>query len=89
MQITISQSVQQRIDTLMSTGDFKSVSELIETALDALGISESESDEYLAYVQREVGIGLQEEEQGLLEPFDVKEIIAECRANAGLPPSAL
>lgn len=89
MQITITENVQQRIDALMATGDFQSVSELIETALEALGLGEPESDEYLAYVRREVEIGLQEEEQGLLEPFDVKEIIADCRAKAGLPPSSL
>ena len=89
MQITISESVQQRIDTLMATGNFQSVSALLEIALEALRDSEPESDEYLAYVQREVAIGLREEEQGLLEPFDAKELIAECRAKAGLPPSSL
>lgn len=91
MQITISDSVHQRIDSLMASGDFQSVSELLETALEALdsGDIEHETEEYLAYVRREVAIGLQEEEQGLLEPFDVKEIITDCRAKADLPPSSL
>ncbi|MCC6794717.1 MAG: hypothetical protein IT366_06315 [Candidatus Hydrogenedentes bacterium] len=40
---------------------------------------DEESEEYLEYLRRELAIGLQEEAEGKLEPFDAEEIAAECR----------
>jgi len=80
MQITVTESIQQRIDALMATGDFTSVPELLAAALDALSDPQEESEEYLAYLRREVQIGLDDIKHGRVEPLDMNQILNECHA---------
>ena len=79
MQITVTESVEKRIDELMASGDFSSVSELIAAGLEALSTSE-ESEEYLAYLQREAQLGLDDIKHGRVKPLDMNRVLNECHA---------
>lgn len=83
MTITLSTSLQKRIEARVADGEFDSADDLVEQAVQALLDDDEESERLRA----EVAVGLADLEAGRVSSFDLDQFLAEMRRKHVARPS--